>query len=157
MSTLNNLPNELLFLIVVSCLCERINAVVLAQVVPPHTDFYGLRFTAPSLRYGGSSRLPFNNIAALRLSFSMRYPVSFLSFQFSLQEYVKEMEQVTRLFKIERVLQSLFLHFPRSPALFQLPASYSPVDCSAAICSFLCHLHRAQCHTLDINNAPQVE
>ncbi|PBK71236.1 hypothetical protein ARMSODRAFT_973697 [Armillaria solidipes] len=167
MPTLNNLPNELLLLIfqdldlpsliAVSCLCKRINAVALAQFVSPHTDFYGIRSTAPSLRFGGSSRLPFNSIAALRLSFSMRCPVGFLSFQFSQGEYVKEMEQVTRLFKTERVLLSLFLHFPGLPALFQPPPSYSPMDCCAAICSLLCHLRCVRCHTLDINNAPEVE
>ncbi len=75
MPTLNNLPNELLLLgfqdldipglIAVSCLCKQINAVALAQVVSPHIDFYRLRSTAPSLRFGGCSRLPFNDIVAL--------------------------------------------------------------------------------------------
>ncbi len=166
MPTLNDLPNELLLLIfqdldlpsliAVSCLCKRINAIALAQFVSPQTDLHDIRSTAPSLRFGGS-HLPFNSIAALRLSFSMRCPVGFLSFQLSQEGYVKEMEQVTRLFKTERVLRSLFFNLPGLPAHFPPPASYSPMDCCAAICSLLCHLHCVRCHTLNINNAPQVE
>ncbi|KAK0186707.1 hypothetical protein F5146DRAFT_1162125 [Armillaria mellea] len=174
-------------LITVSCLCKRINAVALAQFVPPHTDpvaaeaespilsflkyhplltfmhlflpaadfngqqlrktsqecqsnkekktekavlqegdeseqregklnilakrpmlawgqigdFFGIRSTAPSLRFGGSSRLPFNSMAALRLSFSMKCPIGFLSFQFSSGDYVKEMEQINNAPEVE--------------------------------------------------------
>ncbi|KAK0495472.1 hypothetical protein EDD18DRAFT_1169411 [Armillaria luteobubalina] len=167
MPTLINLPNELLFLIfqdldlpsliAVSCLCKRINAVALAQFISPHTNFYGIRLTTPSLRFGGSeSRLAFNSIAALRLSFSSKCPVGFLSFQFSQEECLKEMEQVTRLFKTQRVLQSLSLHFPM-PGLSEEPVSYSPTACCASICSLLCHLRPVRCLTLNINNAPEVE
>ncbi|KAK0473448.1 hypothetical protein IW261DRAFT_1596413 [Armillaria novae-zelandiae] len=168
MPTLCNLPNELLCLIfedldlssliAVSCVCQRINSVALAQFISPHTNFYGIRLAAPSLLFGGSSRLAFNSIAALRLSFSMKCPLGFLSFHFSLEGCLEEMEQVTRLFKTQRALQSLSLHFPGMPTLFDAPAAlYSPMDCCAAVCSLLCHLRPVRCHALNINNTPQVE
>ncbi|KAK0199993.1 hypothetical protein DFS33DRAFT_1388293 [Desarmillaria ectypa] len=140
-ATLNDLPNELLLLILrdldppsliaVSCLCKRINAVALAQILSPHADFYGLRSITLPLRFGAPSRLPFNSIPALRFFFSMKQPVGFFYCQFSLGEYVKEVEQP--------------------------PAAYSPTYCGTAISSLLRHLHCVQCHTLDINNASQIE
>ncbi|KAK0450296.1 uncharacterized protein EV420DRAFT_746967 [Desarmillaria tabescens] len=164
-TTLNHLPNELLLLIfqdldtssliAVSCLCKRINSLALAQILFPHnTYFSGL--SSIIMRFG-SSGLSFSSIPALRLAFSMKDHVDLFSCQFSLGECAKEMEQVTRLFKTERELHSVFLHFPGWPTLFQPPAAYSPIECGAAISGLLRHLHSVQCHSFDINNAPQVE
>ncbi|KAG7445809.1 uncharacterized protein BT62DRAFT_932974 [Guyanagaster necrorhizus] len=166
--TLNNLPNELLLiifqdldtssLIAVSCLCRRINALALSQILFPRTDDLETGLCANAMRFGGPwGRLPFNCVPALRLSFSMKHPVHFFSCQFSLVECVKEMEQVTRLFKTGRVLEYVFLRFPEFPAVFRQPSTYSPTDCGAAFSSLLRHLHRVQSHTLDITCAPQVE
>ncbi|KAK0450285.1 uncharacterized protein EV420DRAFT_745940 [Desarmillaria tabescens] len=87
----------------------------------------------------------------------MKDHVDLLSCRFSLGECAKEMEQVTRLFKTERELHSVFLHFPGWPTLFQPPAAYSPIECGAAISGLFRHFHSVKCHSLDINDAPQVE
>lgn len=119
--TPNDLPSELLLLIFqdldassligVSCLCRRFNAVALTFLFPK-TDFNDClsRLRANTLCFRLSDSLSFSSIPTVRLSFSMRHPLDYLSCHFT-EEYIREIEQVEKLFETERQLQHVICDF----------------------------------------------
>ncbi|SJL12390.1 uncharacterized protein ARMOST_15817 [Armillaria ostoyae] len=151
--TLNDLPNELLLLIFqdldpssligVSCLCRRINTVALTFLLFPKMDFSDClsRLRANTLCFGLSDSLSFSSIPALRLSFSMRQPLDFFSCHFT-EEYIREIEQVEKLFETGRQLQHVILRFRRCTA--PMPTSCVAVD------RLFWPLHRVQCRALAV-------
>ncbi|KAK0450280.1 uncharacterized protein EV420DRAFT_745863 [Desarmillaria tabescens] len=159
--TLNNLPNELLLLIFqdldpsslisVSCLCRRINAVALTHLLFPKMDYSDalVQLRANSLSFGLSTGLPFDSIAGVRLSFSMKHPIEFFSCHFSTTDCIREMEQVERLFETGRVMECVDFRFPRG-SLFFPDEDASPPGCdvnSPAVDRLFRHLHRTKCRS----------